>query len=216
MTSIRVLVGCEFSGVVRDAFAARGHDAWSCDLLPSARPGKHYQCDVREVLGLGWDLFIAHPDCTYLCSSGLHWNKRRPGRSQKTLEALDFVSELLYSHQIPHVALENPQGCISTKITEADQYIQPYDFGEDASKKTGLWLWFLPLLKPTKRFQGRLVTYNGKQVERWSNQTDSGQNRLGPSDDRWAKRAETYPGIADAMADQWGRFVSNIKMRRAA
>lgn len=152
---------------------------------------------------------IAHPPCTYLCSSGLHWNKRVPGRAAKTEEALSFVRRLLDA-PIPRIALENPQGCISTRIRPADQYIQPYDFGEDASKKTGLWLKNLPRLVPTKRVPGRVV--NG--IERWSNQTDSGQNRLGPSDDRWAERSKTYPGIAAAMASQWSDWA--LELREAA
>lgn len=203
-SDLRVLVGCEFSGRVRSALRARGIDAWSCDLLPAADSDPHHiQCDVLELLGEGWDAAIFHPDCTYLTSSGLHWNVRRPGRALKTAAALAFVRKLLDA-QIPRIALENPQGCISTKIRPASQYIQPYDFGEDASKKTGWWLKNLPLLRPTKRIQGRLVVCKGKLVERWANQTDSGQNRLGPSEDRWAKRAITYPCIADAIADQWG------------
>lgn len=200
---MRVLVACEFSGAVRDAFAARGHDAWSCDLLPSETSGKHYVGDARDFLGAGWNLLIAHPPCTYLCSSGLHWNTRRPGRVALTEKALELVRAFLDA-PIERIAVENPQGCISTRIRPASQYIQPYDFGADASKKTGLWLKNLPPLMPTKRIAGRIV--NGK--ERWSNQTDSGQNRLGPSDTRWSERSKTYAGIANAMAEQWGRLSS--------
>ena len=197
---MKVLVACEFSGIVRDAFLAVGADAMSCDLLPTESPGPHYQGDVRDILGDGWDLMIAHPDCTYLCSSGLHWNLRRPERVAKTEDALAFVRELLNA-PIPHIALENPVGCISTRIRPADQYIQPYQFGHDASKKTGLWLKDLPLLRPTQYVEPRIV--DGKS--RWENQTDSGQNRLGPSADRWKHRAATYRGIAQAMAEQWTR-----------
>jgi hypothetical protein len=193
---MRVLIACEFSGVLRNAFKDRGHDAWSCDLLPSY--GNHIQDDVRTILECGWDLMIAHPPCTYLCSSGLHWNTRTVGRHAMTLQALDFV-RTLWNAPIPRICIENPMGCISTHITPVTQYIQPYGFGEDASKKTGLWLKHLPPLRPTKRIAGRRV----RGVERWSNQTDSGQNRLTPSDDRWALRSTTYPGIARAMADQW-------------
>lgn len=196
---MRVLVACEFSGIVRDAFLARGHDAVSCDFLPTARPGPHLQTDVRDVLGYGWDLLIAHPPCTYLCVSGQHWNGRRPGRFDHTVEAITFVEALLTA-PVEKIALENPVGIISTWIRKPDQVIQPYDFGHDASKQTCLWLKGLPHLTPTRYIEPRLV--NGKK--RWSNQTDSGQNRLGPSEDRWALRAETYPGIADAMAAQWG------------
>lgn len=195
---MNVLIACEFSGIVRDAFLARGIDAMSCDLLPSETPGPHYQGDVRDILYNGWDLMIAHPDCTYLCASGLHWNTRFPERTKETLKALRFVRTLLNA-PIPHIALENPVGCISTAIRPADQYIQPYEFGHDASKKTGLWLKGLPKLVPTQYIPPRLE--GGKK--RWGNQTPSGQNRLGPSKDRWKLRARTYQGIADAMADQW-------------
>lgn len=196
---MRVLVACEYSGTVRDAFLRAGHEALSCDLLPTDVPGPHYQGDVRDVLGQGWDLMVAHPPCTYLCSSGLHWNKRVPGREALTLEAVEFV-RLLLEAPIPRIALENPIGRISTAIRPADQYVQPHEYGHDASKRTGLWLKNLPRLVPTSHVPPRLV--NGKP--RWGNQTDSGQNRLGPSDDRWKLRSETYVGIADAMAAQWG------------
>jgi len=198
MGKMKVLVACEYSGTVRDAFRARGHDALSCDLLPTDAPGPHYQGDVCDILGNGWDLMIAHPPCTYLCSSGLHWNKRVPGRAQMTEDALDFV-RLLLDAPIPRIALENPIGCIGTRIRKANQTIQPWQFGHDASKATCLWLKNLPLLTPTAVVEPRIA--NGKK--RWANQTDSGQNRLPPSDDRWKIRSETYVGIAEAMADQW-------------
>jgi hypothetical protein len=198
MGKMKVLVACEYSGTVRDAFRARGHDALSCDLLPTDAPGPHYQGDVRDILDDGWDLMIAHPPCTYLCSSGLHWNKRVPGRAQMTEDALDFV-RLLLDAPIPRIALENPIGCIGTRIRKANQTIQPWQFGHDASKATCLWLKNLPLLTPTAIVEPRIA--NGKK--RWANQTDSGQNRLPPSDDRWKIRSETYVGIAEAMADQW-------------
>jgi hypothetical protein len=198
MGKMKVLVACEYSGTVRDAFRARGHDALSCDLLPTDALGPHYQGDVRDILGNGWDLMIAHPPCTYLCSSGLHWNKRVPGRAQMTEDALDFV-RLLLDAPIPRIALENPIGCIGTRIRKANQTIQPWQFGHDASKATCLWLKNLPLLTPTAVVEPRIA--NGKK--RWANQTDSGQNRLPPSDDRWKIRSETYVGIAEAMADQW-------------
>jgi len=196
---VKILVACEYSGRVRDAFRAAGHDAWSCDLLPcDADPAFHIQGDVVPLLGQGWDLMVAHPPCTYLCSSGLHWNKRVEGRQAKTEAALDFVRTLL-SCPIPRVAIENPVGCISTRIRKPDQTIQPWQFGHDASKATCLWLKGLPLLRPTAIISPRMV--DGKP--RWANQTDSGQNRLGPSADRWKIRSETYSGIATAMAQQW-------------
>ena len=196
---MKVLVACEYSGTVRDAFRALGHDAVSCDLLPTDRPGPHYQGDVFDLMGVFWDLMIAHPPCTYLCSSGLHWNKRQPEREQKTADALAFVQALMNTG-IPRIAIENPIGRIGTAIRKADQIIQPYQFGHDASKQTALWLQGLPLLKPTQLVAPRMV--DGKP--RWANQTDSGQNRLSPSPDRWKLRSTTYQGIADAMADQWG------------
>ncbi len=197
---MKILIACEYSGKVREAFRKLGHDAWSCDLLPAddASP-YHIQGDVLEVLDQGWDLMVAFPPCTYLCSSGLHWNKRRPGRAEKTEDALAFVQALMDA-PIPRIAIENPVGCISTRIRKPSQYVQPHQFGDDASKKTGLWLKGLPLLKPTGHVPPRIV--DGKK--RWANQTDSGQNRLGPSEDRWKVRSQTYQGIADAMAKQWG------------
>lgn len=196
---MRVLIACEFSGIVRDAFLRHGHDAMSCDLLPTESPGPHHQGDVLEILNDGWNMMIAHPPCTYLSSSGLHWNKRVPGRAEKTEEALAFVLALMEA-DIPRIAVENPVGAIGSRIRKADQYIHPHQFGHDASKTTGLWLKNLSPLVPTHAIAPRMV--DGKP--RWANQTDSGQNRLGPSADRWAKRSATYPGIAEAMASQWG------------
>ena len=213
---MRVIIGFAFSGIERDMFAAMGHDAWSCDLLPCETPGKHYQGDIRDILYDGWDMMIAHPDCTYLtCSAewaygnGPYHQKVKPetlvgaARCKARDDALDMV-RLLLAAPIKRKAIENPRGVISTRIRPASQYIQPYDYGEDASKITGLWLENLPLLQPTKRVPGRIVTHNGKQVERWANQTDSGQNRLTPGPDRWKERARTYRGWSDAFAAQWG------------
>ena len=213
---LKVLIGMETSRRTRDAFLRKGHTALSCDLLPTDAPGPHYQGDVRDLLAEDWDLVILHPDCTYLTSSGLHWNNKvghpRYGGRQ-TAEALDFVRQLIaMTAHVPRVAFENPQGCIGTQIRPADQYIQPYQFGDDASKKTGLWLKGLPLLRidPRARCPGRWVVHNGKRVERWANQTDSGQNRLGPSDDRWKLRSMTYPGIAEAFT-QWAESLSTTE-----
>jgi hypothetical protein len=226
MRKLRVLVGCERSGRVREAFRRLGFDAWSCDLVPADDGSKfHIVADVRTVLKRKWDMGIFFPDCTYLCSSGLHWNGRVEGRTAKTEEALEFV-RLLLSANIPRIALENPKGCISTRIRPYNQSIQPYEFGDDASKETCLWLQGLPLLVPTKYVEPRMVCPNcinpssigavvkakgcpncgaeeGLLKPRWANQTDSGQNRLGPSEDRARLRALTYQGIADAMAAQW-------------
>ena len=201
---MRVLVACEFSGVVRDAFRRRGHEAWSCDLLPSeSRSGQHYhyQGDIFRYVDMDWDLMIAHPPCTYLSVSGLHWNKSRPERARLTDEAITFVRRLL-DVPIRHTVVENPVGCLSTVIRKPEQIIQPYQFGDDASKRTCLWLKDVPPLRPTHTIAPRLV--GGKP--RWANQTDSGQNRLGPSEDRWKLRSVTYPGIAAAMAAQWGEL----------
>jgi len=199
---MRVLVGCEYSGRVRNAFRDAGHDAWSCDLLPSEDDSPfHVQGDVLSLLNQKWDLGIFHPPCTYLAVSGLHWNTRNPERAAKTEEALEFVRTLM-SAPIERIALENPVSCISSRIRKPDQIIQPYEFGEDASKKTCLWLKNLDLLTPTQMVAPRLV--DGKP--RWSNQTDSGQNRLGPSEDRWKERSRTFVGVAKAMAEQWGRY----------
>lgn len=196
---MRVLIACEYSGAVRDAFRARGHDAMSCDLLPTDAPGPHYQGDVGQVLGDGWDLMIAHPPCTYLSVSGMHWTRRGLRDPQLTENALEFV-RLLMDAPIPRIAIENPVSVISTRIGKPDQIINPYQFGHDASKKTCLWLKGLPPLKPTQVIEPRIV--NGRK--RWGNQTDSGQNRLSPSPNRWKLRSATFPGIAEAMADQWG------------
>lgn len=157
------------------------------------------------LLRQGWDLLIAHPPCTYLSVSGLHWNKRIPARAAQTEEALAFVQTLLDA-PIDRIALENPVSCISSRIRKPDQIIQPYEFGEDASKRTCLWLKGLPALSidPAKRVAGRLALYRGRSFERWGNQTDSGQNRLAPSKDRWKDRSRTYHGIAEAMALSWG------------
>lgn len=215
----RFLAACEVSGRTRDAFASKGWDAWSCDLLPSK--GQHIQCDntihLADVVEQGWDLMLAFPPCTYLNSAGLHWNNRGRGH-HRTDEALHFVAMLLNA-PIPRIGLENPIGCIPRRLGQIvtggkwvvkdwtkkktcppRQIIQPYNFGEDASKATCLWLKNLPALTPTRYIEPRIV--DGKK--RWSNQTDSGQNKLGPSETRASDRAITYQGIADAMAEQWG------------
>ena len=185
---MRVLVACEYSGIVRDAFRALGHDALSCDLLPTERSGPHYQGDVRDVLDDGWDLLIAHPPCTHLAVSGARhfWRKE-----SEQVEALAFV-RLLLAAPIPRVALENPVSIISSRIRRPDQMIQPWQFGHEETKTTCLWLKNLPRLQPT-----RIMAVRNRNL------TPSGQNRLPPSSDRWKIRSRTYPGIAAAMAAQW-------------
>lgn len=198
---MKILVACEYSGTVRDAFIKRGHDAISCDLLPTDKPGPHYQGDVLDIINDGFDLMIAHPPCTYLSVSGMHWTTRGLRDPQLTEDALEFVRVLLNAN-IPMIALENPVSVISSRIRKPDQIIHPWMFGHDASKKTCLWLKNLPPLESTQVVQPRVI--NGKQ--RWGNQTDSGQNKLPPSKDRWKIRSETYSGIAEAMVEQWGNI----------
>lgn len=211
---LKVLVACESSGAVRNAFIARGFDAMSCDLLDSEVGGPHHKGSVLEVINQGWHLMVCHPPCTYLSASGLHWTRRGLRDPQLTEDALDFVRALMAAN-IPHIALENPVGCISTRIdakeygfvtSKATQYIQAHEYGHDASKKTGLWLKNLPPLVPTQHVAPRMVG----DKKRWANQTDSGQNRLPPSEDRWRLRSKTYQGIADAMADQWGAYLNAL------
>jgi hypothetical protein len=181
---VRVLVACEFSGVVRDAFVARGHDAWSCDLLPSERAGQHVIGDVRALLGAEWDLLVAHPPCTYLAVSGARWfYKRQPMQEQ----ALEFVRELMAA-PIPRIAIENPISVISTRVRKPDQIIQPWMFGHPETKATCLWLKGLPPLRPTSIVEGRTARVH----------------REPPGPERWKNRSRTLQGIADAMAEQWG------------
>jgi hypothetical protein len=193
---MRVLIACEYSGVVRDAFIRAGHEAMSCDLLPTDASGPHYQGDVFDIISDGWDLMIAHPPCTYLSVSGMHWTTRGLRDPQLTEDALAFVQRLMDA-PVERIAIENPVSIISTRIRKPDQIIQPWWFGHDASKKTCLWLKNLPLLTPTDMLPGDAKTRRG-------NQTASGQNKLPPSKDRWKIRSATYKGIADAMAAQWG------------
>jgi hypothetical protein len=193
---MRVLIACEYSGTVRDAFLAHGHDAMSCDLLPTDVEGPHYQGNVFDIIGDGWDLMIAHPPCTYLCVSGIHWNARRPERAKQTDDGLDFVRRLM-AVPIEKICIENPISIISTRIRKPDQIIQPWQFGHPESKATCLWLKGLRPLKPTNILPL-------PESKRWDNQTASGQNKLAPSKDRWKIRSATYPGIAQAMAQQWG------------
>lgn len=198
---MKVLVACEYSGKVRDAFIRVGHEAISCDILPTDSPGPHYEGDVLNILGDGWDLMIAHPPCTYLSVSGMHWTTRGLRDPKLTEDAMDFVNKLLNA-PISKIALENPVSIISSRVRKPDQIVQPYEYGHDASKKTCLWLKNLPLLVPTQFIEPKVV--GNKKI--WGNQTASGQNKLPPSKDRWKIRSETYQGIADAMANQWGKL----------
>lgn len=229
---MRVLIGCERSGVIREAFRARGHDAWSCDLAPAEDGSPAHHCaDLLEIGSLpGWDLLIAHPPCRYLSASGMHWTTRGRRPMSATTDAARFAVAV-WNLPIPRIAVENPVGHLARVFGPADQIIQPYQFGDDASKRTCLWLRGLPKLVPAFDWYvfPRLVCRKCGCVEnpgpdqhqrirlgcdcgapattwapRWANQTDSGQNRLGPSPTREIDRARTYPGIARAMAAQWG------------
>lgn len=181
---MRVLVACEYSGTVRDAFAARGHDAWSCDLLPTERLGNHIHGDVLQHLHRNWDLMIAHPPCTHLAVSGARWFK---DKQIEQAEALDFVRRLLDA-PIPRIALENPISIISSRIRKPDQIIQPWQFGHGETKATCLWLNNLPKLLPTNIVEGR----------------EARIHKMPPGPDRWKERSRTFEGIAQAMAQQWG------------
>jgi hypothetical protein len=183
---MKVLIACEYSGRVRDAFIARGHDAMSCDLLPTDVPGPHYQGNVFNVIYHGWDLMICHPPCTHLAVSGArHFAAKKASGVQD--EALEFVRMLLDAN-IPKIALENPISIISSRIRKPDQIIQPWQFGHGETKSTCLWLKGLPLLTPTDIVEGRSDRIH----------------KMPPSPDRWKLRSTTYQGIADAMAAQWG------------
>ena len=191
---MRVLIACEYSGTVRDAFLARGHEALSVDFLPTDSPGPHRQGDVLDVLHDGWDMMVAHPPCTHLAVSGARWFKDK--RAEQA-QALDFVRQLMNA-PIPMICVENPVSVISTAIRKPDQIIQPWMFGHEATKTTCLWLKNLPPLTPTNTVgKGkRHFTKSGRSLPEWYN--------LPPSADRWKIRSATFPGIAEAMAQQWG------------
>lgn len=183
---MQILVACEFSGQVREAFRSKGHDAWSCDLLPSEIPGPHILGDVREIIANGWDLLIAHPPCTYLAVSGARWFK---ARLQEQEVALEFV-RLLLNAPIERIALENPISVISSRVRKPDQIVQPWMFGHGETKATCLWLKNLPLLKAENIVNGRSPRVHHES----------------PSPERWKNRSRTLPGIAQAMANQWGNL----------
>lgn len=182
---MKVLVACEYSGRVRDAFRALGHDAMSCDLLPTDVEGPHYQGDVTELLHMGWDLMIAHPPCTHLAVSGARWFK---GKLKEQAEALAFVQTLMDA-PIPRIAIENPVSIISSRIRKPDQVVQPWQYGHGETKATCLWLKGLPKLMPTNIVEGR----------------EAKVHRMPPGPNRWKERSRTYLGIAEAMAAQWGQ-----------
>lgn len=181
---MKILIACEFSGIVREAFNSIGHEAWSCDLLPTEIPGNHIQGNVLDILNEGWDLMIAHPPCTHLAVSGARWFK---DKRQEQIEALEFVHKLLNA-PIDKIALENPVSVISTRICKPSQVIQPWMFGHGEVKATCLWLKNLPLLIPSNVVEGRLPKIHYES----------------PSPDRWKNRSRSYKGIAEAMANQWG------------
>lgn len=198
---MKILIACEFSGIVREAFKAKGHDAWSCDLLPTEIPGQHIQCDVLEILNDGWDMMIAHPPCTYLCVPGAHYLHTRADRWQKMIDAKQFFMKL-HNANINKIAVENPLPHRYAKLIKYSQIIQPWQFGHELSKRTCLWLKNLPLLKPTQ-----IMTNHGERYIR----TERQQAKYGKySNSKWyakatpKERSKTFPGIANAMAEQWG------------
>lgn len=198
---MKVLVACEFSGTVRDAFAKLGHDAWSCDLEPSDAPGNHYQGDMFDIINDGWDLMIAHPPCTHLAVSGArHFAKKQAdGRQQ---QGIDFFMRVINA-KIPMMAVENPIGIMSTIYRKPDQIIQPWEYGHETTKAICLWLEGLPLLKPTNIVKkGEFITFpSGKRMSKWYADTAKNSPK-----EREKARNKTFQGIADAMADQWGNL----------
>lgn len=206
---MRVLIACEFSGVVRDAFSARGHDAMSCDLLPTESPGVHYEGDVFECVRQfpeGWfDLMVAHPPCTYLTVAGNGW-ANRPGRAELMHDAVRFF-KALYDLPIEKVCLENPVGRLSTLFRKPDQYIQPWQFGHETRKATGLWLRGLPKLTPTNIIEPEAVKGVSPKGKKYYS-----LNWLPQTEDRWKIRSRFFPGVAAAMADQWGELAIRTLM----
>ncbi len=205
---MRILVACEFSGRVRDAFIARGHDAVSCDLLPTETPGPHIQGDVLPLLGDGWDMMIAHPSCTHLCASGARWwkEKQADGRQQA---AIEFFMRFMDA-PIEKIAAENPVGILSRAYRRPDQYIQPFWFGDKVQKKTGLWLKNLPLLQPTNIVDRGMIYVDPRGNKHGGVHTLRAKRAYSPlmllprTEERWKIRSRTFQGIADAFAEQWG------------
>lgn len=188
---MRILIACEFSGIVREAFTKLGHDVTSCDLLPSELPGKHYQGDVKDILNDGWDMMIAHPPCTYLSVAGLHWNNKVVGRSELTKEGFAFFMTLVNA-PIEKIAIENPVGYVNTHYRKADQIINPFQFGHPERKRTCLWLKNLPLLKPTNIVEPEKPAF----IDR-SGKARYFVDKQPPSKDRWKIRSKTFQGIAE-------------------
>ncbi len=186
---MKVLIACEFSGIVREAFKAKGHDAWSCDLLDTEISGQHIKCNVLDILNDDWDLMIAHPPCTYFANSGVRWLHEQTGRWQRFWEAAEFWADLRDS-EIPKICIENPIPHKHAKeiMGNYSQLIQPWQFGHGETKATCLWLYGLPKLKPTNIVGGRKPRVHHES----------------PGPDRWKNRSRTYTGIAEAMAEQWG------------
>lgn len=209
---MKILIACEFSGIVRDAFAAKGHDVWSCDLLPTERPGKHIQGDVLEILNNGWDMMIAHPPCTYLCNSGVRWFSTDPSRICKTRAAAKFFKKLLIA-PIEKIAVENPiPHHFATDIIKRkyDQIIQPFQFGHKVQKATCLWLKNLPCLEPTKIVDRGMIYVDPRGNKHGGEFTNRAKKAYSPlmllprNEERWKIRSRTFQGIANAMAEQWG------------
>lgn len=204
---MKILIACEFSGIVRDAFIAHGHDAISCDLLPTERPGPHYQGDVFDIVNNDFDLMIAHPPCTYLSNAGIGWfNENKYGekarlRKLERIKAFHFVMNL-YNADIEKIAIENPTGWLNSHLRKPDQIIQPYYFGDEESKRTCLWLKNLPKLKSTKIVKPKIYSYYKKGNKKGC--PIYGNSYLKFSDDSWKDRSRTFQGIAAAMASQWG------------
>lgn len=197
---MRVLVACEFSGRVRDAFLARGHDAWSCDIEPTEVPGPHIQADIFSVIENGWDLVVAHPPCKYLCSMGIWWNHKRPARWPLTDSAFDFVRDI-WSSSVPRLCIENPVGYLNSNWQKPSQIINPWMFGDPFTKPTCLWLRGLPTLVPTDIVSKGdfYIKKNGRRMSKWSHRFSSSRPV-----ERAKNASRTFPGIALAMASQWG------------
>ena len=200
---MKVLIACEFSGTVREAFRRRGHDAWSCDLLPTEIPGQHVEGDVLSILDAGWDLMIAHPPCTHLAVSGARWWATKAAEQD---EAIKFFMDLANAN-IPKIAIENPISIMSSRWRKPDQIIQPWMFGHTEQKATCLWLEGLKPLAPTNNVKEEMMLLPKNQRERL--------HYLPPSPDRWKERSRTYLGIAEAMALQWGGDVRHLNLREA-